>query len=141
MPYKSRQRRKGVAAAEMAVLLPLLITLFVIALDWSRIIYYAVTVSNCARNGAIWLVDPYSGTMSPYASLTDAAVADAPNLSPLPTVARVPDTGYSTDANGNKYVECKVSYDFKMITSFPGVPKTTTVTRTVRVYPLPLDPK
>jgi Flp pilus assembly protein TadG len=138
MSRKVRQLRKGVAAVELAVLLPFLVTLFVIALDWGRIIYYTVTVNNCARNGAMWLVDQYSGVTSPYTNLTDAARADAPNLSPLPSVTDPPATG--TDANGNSYKECTVTYNFKMITNFPGVNNTTRITRTVRVYPAPQAP-
>src|SRR5439155_170092 len=105
---KKHQRRDGVAAVELAILLPFLVTLFVIALDWSRIIYYTVTVNNCARNGAMYMLDPYSGVTSRYTSLTDAAQADAPNLSPKPSVKDPPDSG--TDTIGT-YYDVKVTYD------------------------------
>jgi len=137
MPRIAKQRREGVAAVELAILLPFLVTLFVIALDWSRIIYYTVTVNNCARNGAMYVMDSYSGVTSPYATLTAAAQADASNLNPKPTVKDPPDTG--TDSIGN-YVDVKVTYDFKMITNFPGLNQTTTITRIVRVYKAPQAP-
>jgi len=130
-----RLRRRGVAAVELAILLPFLAFLFVIAVDWSRIFYYSVTVSNCARNGALYAVDPYSTTKQPYANMTAAALADAQNLSPQPVVA----SANGVDGMGS-YVDCTVTYDFTTISNFPGVKKNTTITRTVRVYTVPKVP-
>jgi Flp pilus assembly protein TadG len=129
MTRRAPAKRAGVAAVELAVLLPFLAFLFVIAVDWGRIFYYSVTVTNCARNGALWGVDPYTTTQSAYSNVTDAALADAPNLSPAPSVTST--TG--TDSNGN-YFECTVTYNFTTITNFPGVPSNNSIVRTVRVY-------
>jgi Flp pilus assembly protein TadG len=137
MPRRAHRRRGGSAAVELAILLPLLTFLFVIVLDWSRIVYYSVVVNNCARNGAMYASDPYSLTASPYANITDAAQADAPNLSPSPAVT----TASGTDAAGYSYVDCTVTYNFQTVTNFPGVPQTTAIVRTVRVYPAPQVPK
>jgi Flp pilus assembly protein TadG len=137
MPYKVTHRRDGVAAVELAVLLPFLAYIFAISVDWTRVIYFTVTVNNCARNGALYAADPYSTTISPYATMTQAALADASNLSPQPTVT----SASGIDANGYAYVDCTVSYDFHTITNFPGVPSSTPVVRTVRVYTLPQIPK
>jgi Flp pilus assembly protein TadG len=137
MLRKVPQRRVGAAAVELAILLPFLAYLFAIAVDWSRIIYYSVIVNNCARNGAIYASDPYSGMLSPYADITQAAQADAPNLSPPPSVT----SASGADANGYSYVDCTVTYNFQTITNLPGVPKTTAIVRTVRVYPAPGNPK
>src|SRR5262249_38652771 len=65
-----RAVRRGAAAVELAVLLPFLAFLFVIAVDWSRIFYYSMTVTNCARNGALWAGDPYTTTLRPYSNIT-----------------------------------------------------------------------
>jgi Flp pilus assembly protein TadG len=130
-----RLRRQGVAAVELAVLLPVLAFLFVIAVDWSRIFYYSLTITNCARNGAFYVSDPYATTLSPYDSLKAAALADAPNLSPQPDVT----AASGTDTNGS-YVDCTVSYPFQTLTNFPGVPQLNTLTRTVRVYQAPKIP-
>src|SRR5262245_15796513 len=138
MARRVRPDRTGVAAVELAILLPFLAYIFVIALDWSRIIYYTVTVNNCARNGALWLSDPYSTMISAYPTLTAAALADASNLSPQPTVQDPPASG--VDANGYSYKECTVTYPFQTLTNVPGVPKTTTITRTVRVLTAPKAP-
>ena len=80
-----RQKRLGVAVVELAVLLPLLVFLFVIGIDFARLFYHLVTVSTCARNGAVW------GSMEPKhstdkAGIKTAALADAQNLVPAPKV-------------------------------------------------------
>jgi len=139
---KKNDRRSGVAAVELAILLPLIALLFAIGVDWCRIFYHSVTVENCARNGALYGMDTFSGVYSPYANVTAAALADASSLTPQPTVASA--TG--TD-NGKPYFECTVTYNFQTITNFASVqtpffsvPKTTTIQRTVRVYQAPQAP-
>jgi hypothetical protein len=37
----------------LAILLPLLTILFLIATDYARIFYCSLTLENCARNGAL----------------------------------------------------------------------------------------
>ncbi len=133
MPRRLRTRR-GVAAVEFALILPLLAFLFVIAVDWARIFYYSVTVTNCARNGAAYLCDPVAAPYSPYSSYTAAALADS-NLSPAPTVS----SASGMDGSG-AYVEVTVSYPFQTLTNFPGVPSATNVTRTVRMSTAPRLP-
>ena len=129
--------RPGVAALELAVLLPFLVYLFVIAVDWSRVFYYSVTINNCARNGAIYSSDAYSKVQSPYSDVTAAALADASNLKPQPTVA----SSNGVDAAGKSYVECTVTYPFGTLSKLPGVPQLTQIQRTVRVYSAPQFPR
>jgi Flp pilus assembly protein TadG len=130
MVRRRRDVRRAVAAVELAVLLPFLAAILVIAVDWSRVFYYSLTIENCARNGALYASDPYSGFKSPYASITDAALADATNLSPQPTVA----SSSGTDANSHSYVDCTVTYTFQTVTNLPLVGKSRTIQRTVRMY-------
>jgi Flp pilus assembly protein TadG len=151
---RRRVVRKGAQAVELAVLLPFLCFMFVLAVDWARIFYYSITVTNCARNGALYLACQQSAktTSSPYTDsglvnlyvnapspVTAAATADAPNLSPTPTVTS--DTG--SDSYG-AYVEVTVSYPFQTVTGFSlpffSVPSSTNVTRTCRIYVPPETP-
>lgn len=136
MPRKNRTRRAS-AAVEFAVLAPFLAFLFVIAIDWSRVFYYSIIVNNCARNGALYSADPYSVYQHPYSSVTAAALADAGDVSPTPTVT----TASGTDSAGASYVDCTVSYNFQTITNFPGVPASNPIVRTVRVYVAPQVPQ
>ena len=154
MPRKQRAR-PAAAAVEFAVLAPFLAFLFVIAVDWARVFYYSIAVRNCARNGALYLSQKQSAktTSSPYTDsgyvnlyvnsaspVTAAALADAPDLTPTPTVTSA--TG--SDSYGS-YVEVTVSYTFQTVTNFAVgsfvVPSSTDVTRTVRMYVPPESPK
>jgi Flp pilus assembly protein TadG len=136
MVRASPRERPAAAAVEFALLLPFLAFLFVIAVDFSRLFYYTLTVTNFARNGAVYLSDPYNPVKSPYSNVTQAALADAPNLSPQPTVS----SANGTDENG-AYVEVTVQYTFKTLTSYPGVPSETLISRTVRMNIAPQVPK
>ena len=154
MTCRSSRSRSGAAAVELAVLLPFLAFLFVIAVDWARVFYYSIAVTNCARNGALYLSQqqsakttsaPYtdSGYVNLYVSaaspITAAALADAPDLTPTPSVTST--TG--SDSYG-PYVEVTVSYPFQTVTNFSVgnflVPSSTNVTSTVRMYVPPESP-
>ena len=124
--------RRGAAAVELAVLLPILTFLFVITVDFARIFYYAQVIENCARNGAIYESN-LTTAQSPYASLQDAALADATGLSPQPTVTSTP----GNDAAGNPYVQVTVSWQFQTICGFPGVPSSMNLSRTVQMRVAP----
>jgi Flp pilus assembly protein TadG len=129
-------QRRGVAAVEFAVLLPLLMLLFVLATDFSRVYYSAVTTTNCARNGALYASDPKAAVESPYASVSEAALADATNLSPQPTVAS--QTG--TDDLGQPYVDVTVTYTFQSVSGYLGSAGNVKLVRTVRTAVAPTVP-
>ncbi len=82
----SNQRRHGAAAVELALLLPFLILMFVVSVDYARIFYYTQVVENCARNGAFYLSDPKAPANNLYSGVQQAALADAGGLNPQPTV-------------------------------------------------------
>jgi hypothetical protein len=123
--------------------------------DWARIFYYSIAVTNCARNGALYLSlqqsaktisSPYtdSGYVNLYVNaaspVTAAALADAANLTPTPTVTSTS----GSDSNG-PYVQVTVSYPFQTVTNFSVgsfvVPSSTNVTSTIRMYVPPESPK
>jgi len=133
---KGRRGRRGVAAVEFGILAPVLMLLFVLAVDFSRVYYSALTVTNCARAGALYASDPKAAAESPYASVSAAALADAANLSPQPTVT----SASGTDAQGQKYVEVTVTHNFKTITSYLGSKSNIKLVRTVRTAVAPTVP-
>src|SRR5512141_2600269 len=98
--------RRGAAAVEFALVSPILLFLFVITLDFGRVFFYSQTVENAARAGALYLSDDATIATSPYANVTQAARADASNLSPAPTVS----SSSGTDADGNPYVRVTVTW-------------------------------
>ena len=124
--------RRGAAAVEFAILLPILAFLFVIAVDYGRIFYYSVTLQNAARSGAL-----YGCTDSTHAAdqtgIQTAALKDATNLSPTPTVAST--TG--NDADGNPTVTVTVTWTFQTVVNYPGVSRTVALNRTASMRVLP----
>jgi Flp pilus assembly protein TadG len=132
-----RRSRPATAAVELAVLLPFLMFLFLITVDWSRIFYYSVVIENCARQGALYESDPVAIGYSPYADVTSAALADAQDLQPQPTVT----TASGVDSANNPYVDVTVTWQFATVTNYPGIGSGVTLSRTVRTRVAPVTPK
>lgn len=135
MVQRVRGRCKGGAAVELAVLLPLLATLFLIATDYARIFYCSVILENCARNGALYASNAFNYSM-PYSSVAQAALADGANLNPPLTASNVT-VANSTDANGNASVTVTINYTFQTITNYPGLPSSVNLTRSVQMRVAP----
>src|SRR5207247_10973665 len=89
----------------------------------------------CARNGALYLSDPYSPLVASYPNVTAEANADADpaKFTPAPNVSAAYSTTASgpfglgappNDANGNPtgFVQVTVTWQFNSITQFPGIP-------------------
>ena len=131
-----RNHRFGGSSVELALVLPALSLLFLIALDFARLYYHYSIVTNCARNGALYGSDPFAAVESPYSTLQAAALADASDLSPQPTVTST----NGTDGSGNPYVEATVVYPFQTISNYPGLPNPINLTRTVRMRVAPNSP-
>jgi Flp pilus assembly protein TadG len=133
MQRRSNPVRVGAASVELALLLPFIAFLFVISADFARVFYYSQVVENCARQGALYASDPKAPASNLYSDIPTAALADASDLSPQPTVTSA--TG--TDSAGNGYVSVTVTWDFQSITGFPGVPSTVHLSRTVQMRTAP----
>jgi len=135
MSYRDKcpPARRGVAAVELAIVLPFLCFLFIVAVDYARIFYFSLTVANCARNGALYASkDPAHAVDT--SGISSAASMDAGNLdSTLLTVSSKPDS-----TTNPTYVDVTVTYPFTTITNFPGITSSTTLSRTVRMLVIPL---
>ena len=83
---RARSGRPGATVVELAVLLPFLTFLFVIATDWARLLYFSIEVNECARSGALYASDATYSGQSRYATVTDAAMAEAADLVATATV-------------------------------------------------------
>jgi len=132
-----RLPRRAAAAVELALALPFLMFMFLVAVDFCRVIYFSQVVSTCARNGALYLSDPNGPNQSHYPTLDAAARGDAdPSFASQLTVSSTS----GTDAVGD-YTRVTVSYPFTTLTNYPGIPQTLTVTRTALARPAPAIPK
>ena len=70
----------GLAAVELAGLLPVLCFIALVATDFGRAFYAWVTVADCARNGALYAAGyaPYPGIPSSIALARTATMMVAP---------------------------------------------------------------
>ena len=128
--------RPAVAAVELAVLLPFLMFVFVVGVDFARVFYHCITLTNCARNGALYgSIDPsYAKDTS---GIQNAALIDAGDLAPqTPSV----NSKTGNDASGYPYVSVTVTGTFQTITRYPGIPSPMTVARTVEMRVTPYVP-
>jgi Flp pilus assembly protein TadG len=129
-------RRRGASATELALLCPLLAVLLLAVIDFSRLYYQYIIVINCARNAALYASDPTAAADSPYARLTDAALADAADLSPQPTVS----SANVVDDTGNNCIEVTVTTSVSTLGTYPGVSNPMTVSQKVRMRIAPNAP-
>ncbi len=122
--------RRGLAATEFAVLLPLLMTLVLGALDFGRFAYTLIAVTNAARSGAGFGSNhPFTAaTMPAWQAQVNAAVTDemsgvaAFDAGQLTVTICTP-----TDADGNWQASVAVAYPFQPLVAWPGLPATMTL--------------
>jgi Flp pilus assembly protein TadG len=117
MPGLKRHTRRGVAASELALVMPFLAFILMAALDFARLYYTYLTITSCARNGALYgCLSPSNSTNT--SGIQSAALADASSLNPaLPSSNITSSTG--TDANGNPTVQVTVQYSYYPLIKFP----------------------
>jgi Flp pilus assembly protein TadG len=132
----SRRSRAGAAVVELAILAPLMVFLFVIAVDFARVYYFSLTLTSCARSGAFYASDPWTANESPFDSTEAAALSEAQNISPAPTIRE----RHGADGSGHAWVEVTAEHTFSTITGFPGVPNDVQLKRTVRMYVSAITP-
>jgi Flp pilus assembly protein TadG len=128
--------RTGAAATELAVLLPFLGLMFLVAVDFCRIFYCTQTVAGCAQAGALYACGAARREhgVSAEDAGKQAAVAEGTTLDPPLTLGDVTVTTDSSSAT------VTVSYAFRTISRYPGLPNPVMVTRTVKMNLAPRAP-
>jgi Flp pilus assembly protein TadG len=122
-----RGKRRAAAAAEFALVAPLLLFTTLIATDFARVFYYYVAINSCGRSGALYGCQNPTNAANTGAIQT-AAKADAVGLSPTPGVSSSTNT-----ASGVTYVAVTVTYSFTTLVTYPGIAHTTNLSRTVQM--------
>jgi Flp pilus assembly protein TadG len=130
-----RRSRQGVATVEFALLLPFLCLIFIGTVDFCRIFYYSLTVSNCARNAALYGSADLTHALD-TSGIQAAAHVDAANLD----IYSMNVTSTTYPATNPTRVDVTVTYPFTTITNYPGIPRQTNIRRTVKMSILPQTP-
>jgi hypothetical protein len=140
---------------ELAVLLPFLVFIFLITIDFARIFYYSMTIENCLHNGAIFGSQTFDnqnqqwiGTnqywQGPSGQIVSqgkaASQLDGTNLNPVVADSNVT-IASGTDTDGNPVTIVTISYPFQTITPFPGIPSQLTIQRSAQMRVAPAVPK
>jgi Flp pilus assembly protein TadG len=127
--------RSGAAAVEFAIILPLLMFLFGIGVDWARAFYFHLAVTNASRNGALY------GCESPDRSVDTAGIQAAVLRDTTSLGAGVTVESSVVTANSINYVKVKVSYTFSSLTRLPGTPSTQVINQTTEMRIMPTAPR
>jgi Flp pilus assembly protein TadG len=136
--------RNGIAAVELAFLLPLLIFMCMATVDFARVSYVQVTLQNCARNGALYEFYKAAGYTMPsgWTSLLTAVQADAGNLTvTVPTTHGLYANPYTPGSISNNTITVAVQCSFTLISypsfsNLPSVPGSLTLVQTATMpYP------
>ena len=130
----------GGAAVELAVVFPVILLLIIAIVDYGRLFYTAVTVSNAARAGAEYGQQDFS-TETDTATMRVVTQADGAEAGALTiqkrwycecgagvannTCAVCPGGGYAPQV----YVEVIATKDITTLLNYPGLPSSFTVTR------------
>ena len=142
---------------------PFLAFILIIAVDFCRLFYAYNTITNAARNGALWASDPLATaapSQSPYGAWTTttngfyaATLADANNLNPAlvpgtygtitgtypTTTGTTTMSSTTTPPPPGSMVSVTVQYPFELITSYLGF-SSVNLSRTVTMRVAPLTP-
>jgi len=131
---RKRTRVRGDRAqsmVEFALVAPFLIILMLGVIDYGRVYFAYVSVTNGARTGADFASDSTTAAAN-IDGIRSAALAETLELlntsSDNPQVSVV--TG--TDSQGRVYADVTMQYTFTTIFPWPGLPDSMEVTRTVR---------
>jgi Flp pilus assembly protein TadG len=134
MKTQLRSVRRGTAAVEFAVALPVLLLLAIGCCDLTRAIAAYICVSNAARVGAEYgATHGYTSyTESTWqAQVTQQAANEMQGTLGLNSSQLTVAVSSVTDANNLPLVTVTTSYPFSMITAWPGLSQQFNVTHSV----------
>lgn len=131
-PQPNSRRARGQSLVEFALVVPVVLSLLVIAIDLGRAMSAYNQVGGMAREGAFY------GSLHPDDDdgITAAALAESSLGGTPPTVtADVEDDSFDVPNTTTPYqkITVTVTYDFKPLFSFPPLPHTITLRRSVEM--------
>ncbi len=122
--------KRGQSLVEFGLLLPILVLLVLGAIDFGRVYFAYVSVTNGARNGADYAASHCSLSCDED-GIRNAVVADTSDLlntsSTNPAISVLNDL----DSQGRLQTHVTVNYTFSTLFPWPGIPDSIDVARTV----------
>jgi len=129
-----RNSRRGTAAVEFALILPIVMILVLGCIDFGRFTHSYLAVTNAARAGAgFGSVNPYTTASATTwkADIKSAVVDEMSKLNGFDSTQLTVTSSYIDEGNGLWRVKVTVSYPFQSVVSWPGLPATMTMQRVV----------
>ncbi len=113
----------------MALLAPLLLFVLLVTIDFARAYSAYIEIGNAARAGAIY-GSRSSSDANDASAVRAAALADSPEI-----FGTTPSVSSSTqrDSDGFEQVTVSVDFTFKTLVSFPGIPDSVDLSRSVEM--------
>jgi Flp pilus assembly protein TadG len=127
-------KRRGTAALEFVIVLPVLMVIVIGAADLSRMLHYKNVLTNAARTGAAY------GATHAVSDYTYDEWVDRVQAHALEEAANLPDYKSSLidltvttfdEADGSQRVQVEATYPFEMLIHWPGWPKQLTLQHSV----------
>jgi Flp pilus assembly protein TadG len=118
-------RPQGVAATELALCLPVLLLFAFASADFGRVSRYAEIVSNAARGGAeSGAIHKFTDFTRPdwEADVKQAVVDEMSNIPSYDASKLVYQLSTATDADGLAWIAVDVTYPFRTVVAWPGLP-------------------
>jgi Flp pilus assembly protein TadG len=131
---RRRRDRRATAATELALVLPLLMTLILGCVDFGRIAYAYCAVSNASRTGAEYGATHNFTTFtraSWQSRVKQAVIAEMSGISNFDASQLQVDVNTTSDTYGLFRVTVDVQYPFTTIIGWPGVPQNVVLWRSI----------
>ncbi|MGC1273843.1 MAG: TadE/TadG family type IV pilus assembly protein [Planctomycetaceae bacterium] len=132
--------RAGASAIELGLLLPLLLTITLGAIDLGRFGYSHLAVTNAARAGAGYAsMQNYTATTKPSwdAQLRAAVEAEMASLiggdGPFSSTDLVVTAVRTVESDGLRRVRVTAQFPFETVVSWPGIPEDLTLSHAVEI--------
>ena len=132
---RRRRRRRGASAVELALILPLLITIVLGCIDFGRFAYSYISVTNAARVGAGFAsFNPVTVATQPAweQELRQAVLAEMPQPTFDHSQITIPLAQVIADGNF-KRAQVTVSYPFSTTVNWPLLPNSFSLTQKVEM--------
>ena len=130
----SPKQRRGAAAVELALVLPILVTALLGATDFGRFSYSAIAVTNAARSGAAYgSMNPFDSSSQPawQAAVQQAAIDELSGSSAFDSSKLTVSVISTTESSGLRRVSVQATYPFKTIVNWSSIPSSFNVQQTV----------